>query len=331
MAKKKKNRLDQSEQEDLEVEEEELEDDDSSEDLEEEEESSEDEDPEEDDDQTSSKKKKGKKAKKGKSKKSSKSGDDEEEEELDDEDDVEDVEEEEEEELSFLPDDLDMSDPTVKKLAQSINDRMKKAYNKKLTSWDKSVKGKRVIGDFNDLLKDKDFLGWANTQVKGLSSSDVDITSMTPDEALANWSRLSNLQRRKYFTGLKPMERQLFKMQLQIENMSASQLNARERDLEAKVVERFGDRYSSRRNEVSRLRKEIQMNPYITHEEAYKILDYEDYGRRMYKAGKKKGKKNVDTSESLPRKFMSKGKKTKKKKATSVSEAFDMAEAEEED
>lgn len=236
--------------------------------------------------------------------------------------------EEEEEELSFLEDE-EFSEEE-RPIATKVNERMKKAFNRKLTELDKKYKGKTVVGNYDELLKNPQFMEWAKRQVTGAGYAEpgVDVARMSIDEAVQSWSSLTDTQRRTYFTALKPEQRQLFRLQLQVNQMAQQSLGSREAELESKAIERFGDNYKAKRDSIIQLRREIQSNPYVTHEEAFKVLDYDDYGRRMYHAGRLKGKKDIDDVKNLPRKG-GPAAKPGKKKAMTVREAMEMAEREE--
>ena len=238
----------------------------------------------------------------------------------------EEVEPEEEEELSFI-DEEEMS-AEEKIVANKVNERMKKAFNKKLTELDKKYKGKKLVGNFDELLDNEEFMTWAEKQLTSRDRQQMDVSRMTMDEAVQSWNSFTDVQRRTFFTALKPEQRTMFKLQLQMAQLAQQAYGSREAELEGKVVEKFGDSYNEKKNAVIQLRKEIQSNPYLTHEEAFKILDYTDYGKRMYMLGKMKGKKNVDEIVKLPRKGGAAG-KSSKKKATSIAEAMEMAETEE--
>ena len=320
MAKKTKKSVDQSknkdfEEEDLDEEEEDLEE--SSEDLE-------DEDDDQGDEDDSPQAGKGKASKKGK--KAAKDEDEEEDEEEEDEEG--DEEEEEEEVVDFIPKD---ASPEVRKALKKANDRMKSAFNKKMTEVDKSSKGKISVSSFEELLDNPKFMEWAQGQMAnaGVSGNGVtgDVTKLSAEEAIKHWARMSPGQRTAYFTKLQPVERQLFRLQLQVAQMQQSNLANRETDLDGKALAAYGDNYSAIRDQVVKLRREV---PYLTHEEAFKILDYIAHGKRMYKMGKLKGKKNVKKIKGLPRSEAGVGGKGKsKKQAKTVREAFEQAEEEE--
>jgi hypothetical protein len=248
---KKKKGLDHSQDEGLETPDEELEEDQSPEELEEEEESSQ-ESEETDETSTGKKKQKGKKA----------SVEDETEEEIE-EGEEETQEEDTGEEEDLFPED---ASPEERKRLQKIADRMKSGLNKKMTLMDKKYKGKKVIGDFGELLKDPEFMNWARQQMGETITATGDVSRMSVDEAIQNWTNLTDGQRRQFYTALKPEQRGLFKVQLQMAQVSQNILNSRETEMENKVVERWGDIYNERKSDVAKLRKDVQMNPYLTHE-----------------------------------------------------------------
>lgn len=325
MKKKIKKKVDQS-SEDL------LQDEDEEEEEPEEEEESPEEDLDEEDEDEEDVEPPSKKKKKA-SKKASDEASEEDDDETDEEDAEDEEEEEEQEEESFLPGDLDLKDldPKLRKVLTQIDGRMKSAFNKKMTAFSESNKGKKVIASFDDLLQDKEFVAWANQQMANRGpTGPQDVTKISMDEAVQHWATMGHERQTAYMTKLSPSDRELFKLKLTVYNNQVQNYRTMESKAESDMITAHGDVYKALSPKVEALRREIYKEPFVSKEEAFKILDYTDYGKRQYKLGlirgqklvKKKKKNSIPShQESSSRSF---GKK--KKKPGSIREAYEQAE-----
>lgn len=228
-------------------------------------------------------------------------------------------------EFNFIPDDVD---DATKAVLEKANSRMKSTFNKKLTEMNEKYKGKKVIDNYDALLKDPDFVEWANGQMKGRQDGNLDPTSFTMDEASQKWSQMNQTQQTQYFSALKPNEREIFKVKLQMSTIAQNTYTERESGFEKNALAEFGDPYKAVTKEVATLRQEIAGNPYLKRDEAFKIIDYKSHGERMFAAGKAEGQNNVKDIKNLPPRSTGSAPTSNRPKASSISEAYEQAESE---
>lgn len=250
-----------------------------------------------------------------------------EEESVDDEE-AEEEESEEEDTRTFLPKSF-----KVPKELEPLYKQMQSGLNKKFTELDKRYKGKKVVGSYEELLKDPEFLTWAEKTVGSLGSSGsapVDLSQFSMDEIVQYWPKLSEGQRRSYWGGLDATKQDLFKLKLQLYQVSQNTIATKEASLEEAVKAKYPE-YATYSDKIRALRTEVARNPYLHHDEAFKILDYDEMAKRMYKKGLLDGRKGVKTDKDkfVPAKPGASTVTKHKVKAKSVREAFDQAEEEE--
>ncbi len=232
--------------------------------------------------------------------------------------------------FSFIPEDIG-DDHEHREIYNKVNERMKSAYNRKTTDLDLQYKGKKIVGSYDDLLKDQSFLDWAKNQMgkegQGQGAG-MEAGGMNLEEAAKNWTRLTDAQKTTYFTKLSAGDREILKLKLQINQFSQSQYKDKMAGLEKEGRDFGKEHYDTKIDAVNNLRKEI---PTLTHKEAYKVIDYETYGERRFKEGLLQGEKNVKKKKDsfIPSGKGGGGGPKGTKKANTVAEAYEQAEASE--
>lgn len=231
----------------------------------------------------------------------------------------------EDQDFSFIPED---TKPEVKALLMERDKEMKSAFNKKMTEFDQQNKGKKVINKYDDLLTDPEFTNWAQSQMQNAGYFQAgSVTQMSMDDAINAWSRMSDPQRTAYFTNLKPDQRELFKTRLQLNWMYTTNYKEKEDAARLKAEEEHGELFGKKSAAIQQMRTQI---PQLSHDQAFRVLDYKEYGKRMFEAGKLEGEKNVKNKGAGSIKSGSGTVKgaTGGKKAKSVREAYEQAEEE---
>lgn len=204
-----------------------------------------------------------------------------------------------EEDLTFIPEDVDED---LQPLFTETNKRMQSAFNKKMTELAEKNKDKLVFSSYDELLQNQEFMSWAEKQMQanGYQNPNGDIRTLSLDDVARRWDSLSDYQKRDYVTTMDPSKRDILSMKLQMQTMQRNSYLSKEKESEHLATKKFGDAYTKRKDAVGRLKEEVKRTPYISHEEAYKILDYEEFGKRMYSAGLSKGRSNVQDIQNLP-------------------------------
>jgi len=240
--------------------------------------------------------------------------------------------EEGEGDFSFIPEDV--PEDLLPHLAEAEK-RMKSAFNKKMTELAEKYRGKKVVASFDDLLNDKEFVDWARKKLEssgfGQGQTVLDPSKLSMDEAVSKWNQMTQEQRTIYYTRLDPTQREIFKLRLQLNQKLQEDWKRQEDAAFSEASSKYGEPFIQLQDKIKALRAEIYQYPYLTPEEAFKILDYEAYGERKYKEGLAQGEKNVKEKKgsSIPS-----GKKgvgapgVAPRKVKSMREAYELAEKE---
>lgn len=168
---------------------------------------------------------------------------------------------------------IDLSQATPEQLAEIQKGYMRNADYTQKTQELATEKGK--LTDYDALIQRPDFIQWAANKQAQVQQPPQ--TQEAEEEKLANMSESERVQ---YY-----VQKQ---MQPIAQSYAQDKKMSEDRDLKSKYTEQI---YSEYVPKIDQMQYSIAKQPYLYREEAFKVLDYESYGKRAFEAGRQEGLK----------------------------------------